>query len=112
MAPVISESSHEWRILGLIPARGGSKGVPRKNIKRLAGRPLLHYTASAALAVDHRLERKRFTAVPDQAREPAHQPTLADINSSARAQSSGVSMLSHGRSSTGYPTRWSPYRLF
>ena len=44
------ESSHEWRILGLVPARGGSKGVPRKNIRRLAGRPLLEYTASAALA--------------------------------------------------------------
>ncbi len=38
------------RILGLIPARGGSKGVPRKNIRLLAGRPLLAYTADAALA--------------------------------------------------------------
>lgn len=38
------------RVLGLIPARGGSKGVPRKNIKPLAGRPLLAYTADAALA--------------------------------------------------------------
>ncbi len=38
------------RVLGLIPARGGSKGVPRKNIRLLAGRPLLAYTAAAALA--------------------------------------------------------------
>lgn len=38
------------RVLGLIPARGGSQGVPRKNIKLLAGRPLLWYTAQAALA--------------------------------------------------------------
>jgi CMP-N,N'-diacetyllegionaminic acid synthase len=37
------------RILGLIPARGGSKGVPRKNIRPLLGRPLLAYTADAAL---------------------------------------------------------------
>lgn len=37
-------------ILGLIPARGGSKGVPRKNIRLLAGKPLLAYTAKAALA--------------------------------------------------------------
>jgi len=37
------------RVLGLIPARGGSKGVPRKNIKLLAGKPLLAYTAEAAL---------------------------------------------------------------
>lgn len=44
------------RVLGLIPARGGSKGVPRKNIKLLAGRPLLEYTAAAALAA-RRLSR-------------------------------------------------------
>jgi len=37
------------RILGLIPARGGSKGVPRKNIRCLNSKPLLAYTAEAAL---------------------------------------------------------------
>src|SRR3954471_23023692 len=37
------------RVLGIIPARGGSKGVPRKNIRLLAGKPLLQYTAEAAL---------------------------------------------------------------
>ncbi|MDI5950688.1 cytidylyltransferase domain-containing protein [Flavobacterium yafengii] len=37
------------RILGLIPARGGSKGVPGKNIKNLAGKPLLTYTSEVAL---------------------------------------------------------------
>ena len=36
------------RVLGLIPARGGSKGVPRKNIRLLNGKPLLAYTAEAA----------------------------------------------------------------
>ncbi len=38
------------RILGLIPARGGSKGVPRKNIRLLCGKPLLQYTAEVALS--------------------------------------------------------------
>ncbi len=37
------------KTLGLVPARGGSKGIPRKNIRPLAGRPLLDYTARAAL---------------------------------------------------------------
>tara|TARA_B100001750_G_scaffold53429_1_gene40606 strand:- start:1919 stop:2623 length:705 start_codon:yes stop_codon:yes gene_type:complete len=37
------------RVLGIVPARGGSKGVPRKNIRLLAGKPLLVYTAEAAL---------------------------------------------------------------
>lgn len=36
-------------ILGIIPARGGSKGIPKKNIKLLCGKPLLSYTAEAAL---------------------------------------------------------------
>jgi CMP-N,N'-diacetyllegionaminic acid synthase len=35
-------------ILGIIPARGGSKGVPRKNLRLLAGRPLIAYTIEAA----------------------------------------------------------------
>jgi CMP-N,N'-diacetyllegionaminic acid synthase len=36
------------RLLGIIPARGGSKGIPGKNIRPLAGKPLLAYTAEAA----------------------------------------------------------------
>jgi CMP-N,N'-diacetyllegionaminic acid synthase len=35
-------------VLGLIPARGRSKGVPRKNLAPLAGRPLLAWTVAAA----------------------------------------------------------------
>jgi len=36
-------------ILGIIPARGGSKGLPRKNILPLAGKPLIGWTIDAAL---------------------------------------------------------------
>ena len=35
-------------LVGLVPARGGSKRVPRKNIKVLAGHPMLAYTIAAA----------------------------------------------------------------
>ncbi len=35
-------------ILAIIPARGGSKGVPRKNIREVAGRPLIAWTIAAA----------------------------------------------------------------
>ena len=38
------------RILGLIPARGGSKGIPRKNLAPFAGKPLIEWTFEAALA--------------------------------------------------------------
>ena len=37
-------------VLALIPARGGSKGIPRKNLLMLAGRPLIHYSIEQALA--------------------------------------------------------------
>lgn len=36
------------RILFIIPARGGSKGLPGKNIKLLHGKPLLHYSIDYA----------------------------------------------------------------
>lgn len=36
-------------VLGVIPARGGSKGIPAKNIRPLCGRPLIAYTIEAAL---------------------------------------------------------------
>lgn len=38
------------KILGIIPARGGSKGVPQKNIKNLNGKPLIWYTYQASKA--------------------------------------------------------------
>jgi CMP-N-acetylneuraminic acid synthetase len=36
-------------ILALIPARGGSKSIPRKNIRPLSGHPLIAYSIAAAL---------------------------------------------------------------
>jgi CMP-N,N'-diacetyllegionaminic acid synthase len=38
------------RVLGVIPARGGSKRIPRKNLRLLKGEPLLSYTIRAAWA--------------------------------------------------------------
>lgn len=38
----------DQEILTIIPARGGSKGVPNKNIKNLNGKPLIAYTIEAA----------------------------------------------------------------
>lgn len=36
------------KILAVIPARGGSKGVPRKNVRPLCGKPLISYTIECA----------------------------------------------------------------
>ena len=43
-------------MLAIIPARGGSKGLPGKNIKMLAGKPLIAYTIEAALKAKHLTE--------------------------------------------------------
>jgi len=39
-------------VLAVVPARGGSRGVPRKNIRLLGGHPLLAYTIAAGRASD------------------------------------------------------------
>jgi len=41
------------KIIAIIPARGGSKGIPRKNIKLLAGKPLVAYSIETALKSKH-----------------------------------------------------------
>lgn len=41
--------AHSAEVLGLIPARGGSKTIPRKNILPLAGYPLIAYSIAAGL---------------------------------------------------------------
>jgi CMP-N-acetylneuraminic acid synthetase len=41
-------SSRSDAVVAVIPARGGSKGIPRKNLVRLGGRPLIAYTIEAA----------------------------------------------------------------
>ena len=40
------------QVLALIPARGGSKSIPRKNIRPLAGHPLIAYSIAAGLAAE------------------------------------------------------------
>lgn len=46
---VADMSYKDKKIVVIIPARGGSKGVPRKNVKLLNGRPLISYAIKAAL---------------------------------------------------------------
>jgi CMP-N,N'-diacetyllegionaminic acid synthase len=40
-------------VIAIIPARGGSKGLPGKNVKSLLGKPLIQYTIEAALDAKH-----------------------------------------------------------
>jgi CMP-N,N'-diacetyllegionaminic acid synthase len=60
------------RVLGLVLARGGSKGVPRKNLRLLSGQPLIAYTADAARAA-RRLARIVVSTDDDEIAEVARQ---------------------------------------
>jgi N-acylneuraminate cytidylyltransferase/CMP-N,N'-diacetyllegionaminic acid synthase len=40
------------KVLGVIPARGGSKGIPRKNLVNLNGKPIISYILTSALKAD------------------------------------------------------------
>src|ERR1700730_1555845 len=49
----LKRSEHgKHTILGVIPARGGSKAIPRKNLAVLANRPLIAWTVEVAIASD------------------------------------------------------------
>jgi len=64
--------NQKLRILGLIPARGGSKGVPGKNIKLLAGKPLIAYTVeqvNASMQIDRLILSTDDEAIAKIARE-------------------------------------------
>ncbi len=74
-------------IVAVIPARGGSKGIPRKNLVRIAGRPLIAYAIDAALtaaSVDRVLISTDDSEIADVARELGAEvpflrpPALAD----------------------------------
>lgn len=41
------------KLIAFMPVRGGSKGIPKKNIKTLAGQPLLHWGAQACIAAEN-----------------------------------------------------------
>ena len=53
------------KVLGILPARGGSKGIPGKNLRNLLGKPLIGWGAEALVGVD-RIEKK-ICCTDDQA---------------------------------------------
>jgi CMP-N-acetylneuraminic acid synthetase len=49
---LVSGTPGRTEVLALIPARGGSKSIPRKNIRPFAGHPLIAYSIAAGLAAE------------------------------------------------------------
>lgn len=65
----------DLKVLALIPARGGSKGVPRKNIRPLCGKPLLLWSLEAARASRY-LDRVVLSSEDPEIVETARQAGL------------------------------------
>ena len=91
--------NHLPKVLAVIPARGGSKGVPRKNIRPICGRPLISYTIEHARAAQHLFHRIIVSTDDDEIALVARQygaevPFLrpADL---ARDESPVIPMLQH-----------------
>ncbi len=63
-------------LLALISARGGSKGIPRKNIRSFCGKPLLQWSIDAALA----------TACVDQVVVSTDDPEIAQVAKACGAE--------------------------
>jgi CMP-N,N'-diacetyllegionaminic acid synthase len=85
------------QILAVIPARGGSKGLPRKNLRLLAGRPMLSFTIRAAQK--SRLDRVILSTDSEEIAEIGRQ-CGADVPfirpaELARDQSSSLSVVMH-----------------
>ncbi len=85
-------------VVGLITARGGSKGIPRKNIKRLAGKPLIAWTIEAAQQSRH-LRHLILSTDDDEIAQTARQ-WGADVpfirpDELARDDSSHISVVRH-----------------
>lgn len=62
----MTRARHEPTVLAVIPARGGSRGVPRKNVRVVAGQPLLAYSITTALAAGERFARVLVSTDDDE----------------------------------------------
>jgi len=86
------------KILAIIPARGGSKGVPRKNIRLLGNKPLIEYTIDAAIEAS--VFEKIVVSTDDQeiaiaAEKAGCKPPFIRPTELAQDDSTSISVVQH-----------------
>ena len=81
------------RVLGVVTARAGSKGIPGKNTKLLGGKPLILYTIESALAEHHQVSvcelRERIWTTVAPMIDAMPEETEAQVHVSARVTEAG-----------------------
>src|SRR5689334_1892292 len=86
------------RILAVIPARGGSKGVPRKNVRDVAGRPLIGWTIAAARGsryIDRVIVSSDDTEIIEVARREGCEVPFVRPGQLARDETPGIDPVLH-----------------
>lgn len=94
----------ELRILAVIPARGGSKGVPRKNVRLLAGKPLIAWTIEQAIE-SHYIDRVIVSSEDEEicqvAKDSGAEVPFVRPAELATDTASGVDVLCHAVENSG-----------
>ena len=86
------------KVLAIIPARGGSKGIKNKNLALLAGKPLITYTinaAKAAAGLDRILVSTDDPAIADAARAAGAEVPFLRPAELARDETPGIEPILH-----------------
>ncbi len=106
------EISPAGPIVGIIPARGGSKGIPRKNIAPLAGKPLMAWTIAAASAsgiLDRVLVSTEDLEIADAAKSLGAEVPFMRPAELAQDQTPGIDPILHALETldqSGYHPEW------
>ncbi|MBF6926554.1 acylneuraminate cytidylyltransferase family protein, partial [Acinetobacter baumannii] len=85
-------------VLALIPARGGSKGVPGKNVRQVAGKPLIAWTIEAArqaACIDRVVVSSDDAGILDVARAWGAQTPFVRPAELARDETPGIDVVLH-----------------
>jgi len=85
------------KVLGLIPARGGSKGVPGKNLRRVSGMTLVEWTARSALtsSLDRLVISTDSQEIADEARRVGVDVPFIRPNELAQDSSLTIDVVQH-----------------
>lgn len=85
------------KVLGLIPARGGSKGVPGKNLRRIGGMTLVEWTARSALtsSLDRLVISTDSHEIADEARRVGVDVPFIRPNELAQDSSLTIDVVQH-----------------
>lgn len=101
---MIGEGASAGRVLGIVPARAGSQGLPGKNVRPLAGRPMVAWTLEAcreARALDRVVVSTDDAAVAEVATEMGFSPPFRRPDHLSGATASVIDAVAHALETIG-----------